>query len=93
MTKTHKILFLLWQIKMYFKGLEKDIPVKVWSSEKRKFVKGYIQGLQGDSGTNENFGFYFQVKFLEPFEGNDARFYSVGTYTEKDFKQKKIQKF
>ena len=83
MTKTHKILFLLWKIKMFFKGLKTDVPVKVWSSEKRKFVKGYIQGLQGDSGT----------KFLEPIEGNDARFYSFGTYTEKDFKQKKIQKF
>ena len=93
MTKTHKILFLLWTIKMYFKGLEKDIPVKVWSSEKRKYVKGYIQELQGDSGTNENFGFYFQVKSLEPIQGNDARFYSFGTYTEKDFKQNKIQRF
>ena len=92
MTKKHKFLFILWKIKMFFKGLKTDVPVKVWSSEKRKFVKGYIQGLQGDSGTNENFGFYFQVKFLEPIEGNDARFYSLVTYTEKKKKKKKIQK-
>ena len=93
MTKTHKILFLLWTIKMYFKGLKKDVPVKVWSSEKEKFIKGYIQYYQGDSITEEKFDFCVGVNFLEPVQGNDARFYSFGTYSEKDFKQKKIQKF
>ena len=32
-------------------------------------------------------------KAKEIKEKIDARFYSFGTYTEKDFKQKKIQKF
>ena len=92
MTKKHKILFFFWIIKMYFIGIKNDIPVKIWSSEKRKFIKGYIQELNGDSGTNEKYGFYFSVKFLEPIQGNDARFYNFGTFTEKDLKQNKIQK-
>ena len=84
MTKKHYLFFIIWKIKMYLKGYEKDVPVKTWSEEKQKFIKGYIQSLSGDSVTKEKFGFDLNVKWLEPIQGNDSRYYTSGSYSEKN---------
>lgn len=93
MTKKHRFYFLLWKIKMYFKGFEINTPVKVYSEDKKRFIKGYIQQFTGDSITKKKFGFEIHVLFLEPLSGNDTRWFSSGFYSEKSIKEKILQIF
>ena len=93
MTLKHYIIFLFWTAKMWLKGFKKETPIQVWSFEKNKFIKGYIQSLSGDSIDDKKYSFDLNVKFLEPTQGFDSRYYTFGSYSETDIKNLTLQKY
>ena len=91
MTKKHYLIFLLWKIKMYLKGYKKGSVVQIWSEEKKRFIGGFVKGFTGDSITEKKFGFDVWIRFIEPIEGNDSRFFTSGFYSESQLKEQKIK--
>lgn len=90
MTKKHRFYFFLWKIKMYLKGFKKYTCVETYSEDKKKVIKGFVFGFTGDSVTNKVYGFDVNIKWIEPLQGNDARFFNSGWYSEKQIKDQKI---
>jgi hypothetical protein len=75
---------------MYLKGVKKYACVETYSDHKKKMIKGFILGFSGDSVTKNKFGFDINIKWIEPLQGNDSRFFSSGWYSEKQLKDQKI---
>lgn len=90
MTKKHRIYFLLWRIKMFLKGYDIYSCVETYSPDKKKVIKGFVFGFAGDSVTRKKFAFDVNIKWIEPLQGNDARFFNSGWYSEKQLKDQKI---
>lgn len=88
MTKKHAIYFFFWKIMAYFLGVKKGVFVEEYSDHKQKFITGVITHLTCESITKNKCGFDIQVKWFEPFQGNDYRYYSDGSYSLKDFNRK-----
>lgn len=84
MTKLHRLLFTIWKLKMRCKGLKRGRIVETFSQEKSSPIQGTITSLTGDSITDRKYAFGVQVRFFEPLEGYDSRYFSAGCYSEKD---------
>jgi hypothetical protein len=65
---------------MYFLGYRKGAFVKIYAHDKGKYVKGVVTQLIGVSVTRSKYAFDIDVQLFEPVQGNDARFFSRGTY-------------
>lgn len=86
MTKKHKLYFLVWKLIQRLKGFKVGTIVKIWSEEKRRFIKGCVTTVQGDSINYKDYDFYLGINLFEPIEGNDSRYYTWGSYSPKEFK-------
>lgn len=86
----HKIQYYLTVIWCLFLTLYPGRFVYQYLEEKDKNIKGVITGFAGCSVTQETFVFDIQIKWFEPRQGTDYRFYSDGAYFLKDFKAGKL---
>lgn len=91
MTRKHHLYFIIWKIKMFFKGYRKGTAVFVWSEDKEKFIRGYVRSLLGDSVNHSYFDFTVWIDFIEPIQGNNSNFYNCGFYNEKQLVEQKVK--
>lgn len=86
MTRKHSLYFYFWKIYQRLRGFRVGTIVKIYSQSKKKYIKGCITSISGDSITNNKYEFYFGVNLFEPIQDNDSRYYNWGSYYPKDFK-------
>lgn len=85
MTKKHALLFYFWKLYQRLKGYKVGTIVKIYSHEKREYIKGCITYINGDSIDSSSYDFSFGVNLFRPLQGNDSRYYMFGVYYPKDF--------
>lgn len=91
MTKRHNILFHLWKLKMWIKGIKVGTLVQTWSDDKNKIIRGCITYFSGCSISETKYQFDLGITWFEPIQGNDSRYYNQGSYTERDLETHKVE--
>lgn len=86
----HKIYFLFFLIYCRTKGIKVGSIVQEYSIDKKKWIKGCVTTINGDSITNNKLMKTIGVNWFEPMEGNDCRFYNWGAYYIEQFENRKI---
>ena len=85
MTRKHKIIFILKKIVLYVTGVRTGRKVKSYSTGKDKWIQGIITGIEGTSIHSKKLGINIDIEWLEPFEGNDEKYYKKANPTIKQF--------
>ena len=85
MTKRHKIIFFFFFIWLWLIGIRPGRVVKDYSEVKGKYIVGHFVNCEGNSVSRSKLDIGMSVMWLEPFEGEDYRYYMQASYKLKDF--------